>query len=110
MLIFAGYRGESPKKSAKYPKFSPKSVGTMWTALFSMFVHLYWNMLEKYIHKNWTYLNILEIWFCHVLEYEKYTGKHTGIYWNFKKKFAGHPEVVPCIVKVPIHNPGYCHH
>ena len=55
---------------------------------------IYWNMLENCIHKNCTYLNILEIRFCHILEFEKYTGKHTGIYWNFIKKFAGHPAAV----------------
>jgi len=53
---------------------------------------IYWNMLENCIHKNCTYLNILEIRFCHILEFEKYTGKHTGIYWNFIKKIAGHPD------------------
>ena len=37
-------------------------------------------------------MNILEFDFGAILEFEKYTGKYTGIYWNSLICFAGHPE------------------
>ena len=54
-------------------------------------LYVYWNILENCMFKNCIYLNILEIRFCAILEFEKYTGKYTGIYWNFVKSFTGHP-------------------